>query len=182
MLLQVSYPEDYPDVAPDLDLQAPHDSAKHPFLNIAEDKEELLSALQPTIEENLGMIMIFTLLDSLKEAAESLISSRQTAIQAEKEAEAARVEEEENRKFQGTAVTPASFMEWRAKFRKELEEEEQRRKEEREAEEKKKRGPKEEKRMTGRQLWESGLAKGDEDEDEEEATMPPTEQVEKLTV
>lgn len=100
------------------------------------------------------------------------MSERANAEQALKEMEAAKIEEEENRKFEGTAVTPESFLAWREKFRKEQEEEEQRKREEKEAEEKKpkKSAAKEEKKLTGRQLWERGLAgKADYDEDEEDA-------------
>lgn len=171
LILQVSYPEAYPDVAPDLEIIAPPNAPKHPHLDIQEDRARLLEALQPTIEENLGMAMIFTLVSTLKESAEQLISERQAAARAQREMEIAKAEEEENRKFQGTMVTRETFLEWRERFRKEMEEEEQRKREEKEAEEKKNKKPsaKEEKRLTGKQLWERGLAgKADYDEDEEE--------------
>lgn len=179
LLLQISYPAEYPDVAPELDISAPHNAPKHPRLDIQEDKARLLEALQPTIEENMGMAMVFTLVSFLKESAELLMAERANAVQAQKEAEAAKAEEEENRKFQGTAVTPQSFLEWRERFRKEMEEEEQKRKEEKEAEDRKAKKPiaKEEKKLTGKQLWERGLAgKGDYDEDEEDS-MPAVEKM-----
>ena len=83
-----------------------------------------------------------------------------------REVEAAKAEEDENRKFQGTAVTRESFLEWRAKFRKDMEEAEHKRQEEKEAEDKKKRAAKEEKKLTGRELWERGLVGKVEEEDE----------------
>lgn len=114
------------------------------------------------------MAMVFTLVSTLKDSAELLISERQQAAQALRDFEVAKAEEEENKKFHGTAVTRETFLAWREKFLKEMAEEEQRKQEEKEAEEKKKRGPKEEKKLTGRELWESGLAgKGDEEEEEE---------------
>jgi hypothetical protein len=82
------------------------------------------------------MAMVFTLVSTLKESAELLMAERANAVQAAKEMEAAKAEEEENRKFQGTAVTPETFLEWREKFRKEMEEKEQREREEKEADEK----------------------------------------------
>ncbi|KAI3220843.1 hypothetical protein DTO012A9_10097 [Penicillium roqueforti] len=91
---------------------------------------------------------------------------------------AAKREEEENRKFNGTAVTVKSFLEWSAKFKKEQEEEELRVREEKESEDKKKKPTKEEKKLTGRQLWERGLVKGDYDEEGDDA-LPA---VEKLSV
>ena len=166
IVLSVSYPEAYPDVAPDLDLSNPPNAPKHPLLDVAQDKVQLLKSLDSTIEGNLGMAMIFTLVATLKEAAEQLIIERQGALQAHKDHEAAKVEEEENRKFHGTVVTKERFMEWREKFLMEKAEQERKEKEEREVEEKKKRvGKPEEKKMTGRQLWERGLiGKVDEEE------------------
>ena len=111
------------------------------------------------------MAMVFTLVSTLKDAAEALIAERQRQAQKFKDIEAAKVEEEENRKFHGTAVTRESFLKWREKFRAEAAERERREREEQEAEEKKKRGRLEEKKLTGRQLWESGMiGKVDEDE------------------
>lgn len=170
MLLQVSYPEAYPDVAPNLEILAPPNAPKHPHLDVQEDRAYLLEALQPSIEENMGMAMIFTLVSTLKETAENLISERVAAAEAEREREILKAEEEENRKFQGTPVTRETFLEWRERFRKEMEEEEQRKREEKEAEEKKKKpSAREEPRLTGKQLWERGLVgKGDYDEEGDE--------------
>jgi hypothetical protein len=138
LILQVSYPEDYPDVAPGLEIMTPPNAPKHPHLDIQEDRALLHEALDPSIEENMGMAMVFTLVSTLKDSAELLIAERQAAVQALKEVEAAKAEEEENRKFQGTAVTRESFLEWRERFQAELAEEERRKREEKEAEEKKK--------------------------------------------
>ncbi|KAK5017182.1 ubiquitin-conjugating enzyme/RWD-like protein [Cryomyces antarcticus] len=166
VILQVQYPEGYPDEAPRLDIHAPPNAAKHEYLDVQEDKARLLDALQPTIEENLGMAMVFTLVSTLKDSAELLIAERQAAAQAIRDFESAKAEEEENRKFHGTAVTRESFLGWRERFRKEMGEEERRRAEQQEADEKKKRGIKEGPKMTGRELWENGLA-GKVDEDDE---------------
>ncbi|PGH16242.1 hypothetical protein AJ80_05265 [Polytolypa hystricis UAMH7299] len=178
IILTVSYPEDYPDVAPHLEISAPPNAPKYPHLDIQEDKARLLEALESTVEENMGMAMIFTVVDTLKEGAELLISERQAAVNAMKEFESAKAEEEENRKFQGTAVTKDSFFEWRTRFQEELAELERRRLEEKEADDKKKRVVKEEKKLTGKQLWESGLAgKVDYDEDYEESLPANLEKV-----
>jgi hypothetical protein len=115
------------------------------------------------------MAMIFTLVTVLKDSAELLITERQNAKQALADMEAAKAEEEENRKFQGEAVTRDSFVAWRERFRKEMADEAQRRVEEKEAEDKKKRVAKEEKKLTGKELWQQGLAgKGDEEDEGED--------------
>ena len=78
------------------------------------------------------------------------------------EREAARAEEEENRKFMGERVTRGVFLEWKERFRSEGEGE---------AVEagagEKKRGKGEEK-LTGRELWERGLVGRVEEEVGEE--------------
>lgn len=159
IILNVRYPDAYPDEAPHLDLTQPPNAPRHPHLDIQEDRSRLLDALQPTIEENMGIAMVFTLVTTLKDAAELLISERQQAIQAQKDFESQKAEEEENRKFEGEKVTRESFLAWQKTFNEEMLEEKARRAAELEAEEKKKRGGKaEEKRLTGKQLWEQGLA------------------------
>jgi len=166
ILLRVAYPEEYPDVPPELDISAPPNASRYPHLDLQEDKGRLLESLQPTIEENMGMAMVFTLVSTLKDGAELLITERIKAVQTMKDVELAKAEEEENRKFHGTAVTRDSFLEWRDKFRKDMEEEERRKVEEKEAEDKKKRIVREDIGLTGREMFEKGLVgKTDEDED-----------------
>jgi len=168
IILNVQYPPSYPDEAPRLDITQPPNAPKHLYLTIHEDKARLLSSLTDTIEENLGMAMIFTLVTVLKDSAEQLISERQNAKEVEASMAAARIEEEENRKFQGEAVTRESFLAWRESFRREREEEALRKAEEKELEEKKKRIVKEEKKLTGKELWQQGLVGKMEESDEEE--------------
>ncbi|CAK4032364.1 hypothetical protein DOTSEDRAFT_68348 [Lecanosticta acicola] len=168
IILNVRYPEAYPDVAPMLDITQPPNAPKHQHLDIQGDKAQLLEALQPTIEESMGMAMVFTLVSTLKDSAELLMSERQQAIQAQKDSEAAKAEEEENKKFEGEKVTRETFLAWREKFRREMQEEAARKQAEEEAEDKKKRGGKaEEKKLTGKQLWVQGIAGKTADEDEE---------------
>lgn len=122
--------------------------------------------------------MIFTLISTLKDSAEALIRERQAGVQAVKDREAAKVEEEENRKFHGTAVTRESFLEWRDGFRREIREEEERRREEKEGDEKRKKGAgRDEKKLTGKQLWERGLAGQVEEEEEGEDAVEGLERL-----
>ncbi|KAJ5149731.1 RWD-domain-containing protein [Penicillium atrosanguineum] len=156
--LDITYPEEYPDVAPQLSISSPPNAPKHSRLDIQEDREQLLEALQPIIEENMGMAMVFTLVSALKESAESLMSERANAVEAEREQVRAEAEEEENRKFQGTPVNRETFLEWNARFQKEIRDEEQREREEKE-------------------LWEQGLAgRADYDEGDEDA-MPAVDKL-----
>ncbi|KAK3067843.1 Protein gir2 [Teratosphaeriaceae sp. CCFEE 6253] len=121
------------------------------------------------------MAMVFSLVSALKDAAELL-----AAVQALRDVESAKAEAEENRKFEGAKVTRESFLAWREGFRREMAEVAALRVAEAEAEEKKRRGAKEEKKLTGRQLWQRGLA-GNTVEEEEEGD-DALEGVEKLKV
>ena len=179
MILTVRYPEEYPDKAPFLELSPPQNATPHPYLNIAEDKEQLLQGLESTIEENIGIAMIFTLVSTLKEAAEQLVADRKEAVAKAHEEEVLAAEREENKKFQGTPVNPETFTKWREAFLKEMEEERIREEEERAAEMKKAR-IKEPVKLTGRQLWERGLAALDQEEAEEDGVL--ADDVQKLKV
>lgn len=140
ILLNITYPEAYPDVGPYLDITSPPNAPRYPLLDVAADKPQLLATLAPTVQESLGMAMIFTLITTLKDAAESLISDRQKQAEEVKEVAARKVEEEENRRFHGTAVTKERFLEWRDNFKREMEEKEMVRREEEDVELKGKRG------------------------------------------
>ncbi|TFB04142.1 hypothetical protein CCMA1212_003480 [Trichoderma ghanense] len=175
-LLSVRYPDDYPDAAPHLDILSSPSSPPHPHFSVSEDRDKLLADLADTITENLGMAMVFTLYSSLKEAAEQLIQDRKDAAERAREEEQLAAEREENKKFHGTPVTPETFMKWREGFLKEMEEKRLREEEERLAEMKKAR-IKEPVRLTGRQLWERGLAGKGEEEDEEEGLADGVEQL-----
>jgi hypothetical protein len=179
MLLTVRYPEEYPDKAPLLELSAPQNSTPHQYLNVAEDKDQLLQGLEATVEENLGMAMVFTLVSAVKEAAEQLVAERKEAAAKVREEALLAAEREENKKFHGTPVTRETFLKWREGFLKEMEEARIREEEERAAELKKAR-IKEPPKLTGKQLWERGLATASQEEVDEDGV--PTEDVQKLKV
>ena len=170
IVLNIKYPPAYPNEAPLLDITQPPNAQRRLHFSVQNDKATLLKALEPTIEQNMGVAMVDALVSALKESAEQLVAERQLAVQAEKDAESAKAEEEENRKFEGEKVTRESFLKWRESFRQQVEEHRAKKIAEVEAEDKKKRGGKlEEKKLTGKQLWEQGLAGKvlEEDEDEE---------------
>jgi hypothetical protein len=183
ILLQVKYPEAYPEEPPVLDLLGPPNAPAHPFFSINPDKQKLLDGLSETIEENMGMAMIFTLVSTLKDNAEQLIAERQAEARRKHEEKVEAAEREENKKFHGTPVTPETFMRWREGFRKEMEEMKIMEEEAEEAAEKKKnRGKDTVTQLTGKQLWERGLAGKIGEDEEDDDDLLPVEGVEKLTV
>jgi hypothetical protein len=128
------------------------------------------------------MAMIFTLYSTLKDNAEQLIAERQEAVRHEHEQKLLAAEREENKKFHGTPVTPETFKSWREGFRKEMEALRVKQEEEDEAAEKKKnRGKETVVQLTGKQLWERGLA-GKVEEDDFEDDDGLAEGVENLKV
>ncbi|SPN97133.1 related to GIR2 Highly acidic protein with anomalous electrophoretic behavior [Cephalotrichum gorgonifer] len=169
ILLQIRYPEDYPDKAPHFDLVSPPNAVSHPHFSLSDDREALLKTLGEVAEDNLGMAMIFTLVSSLKDEAEMIVAGRVAELEKEREEQILAAERAENAKFHGTPVNPETFMRWREGFIKEMEEKAAREEEERLAEMKKAK-VKEPVRMTGRELWEKGLAGKavDEDADDDE--------------
>jgi hypothetical protein len=182
ILLQVKYPEAYPEEPPLLDLLPIPNAPLHPFFSVASDKESLLDGLKATIEESMGMAMIFTLVSTLKDNAEQLVAERQAEARHEHEQKLLAVEREENKKFHGTPVTPETFKSWREGFRKEMEALRIKQEEEDEAADKKRnRGKEAVVQLTGRQLWEGGLA-GKVEEDEFEGDDVPVEGVGDLKV
>ncbi|CAI5760329.1 unnamed protein product [Candida verbasci] len=173
--LNVKYPPNYPNEIPQLsinniteedeeievsDEEVDEDLIK--ALNMSElinfekdDLKELLNKLNEEAELNLGMPSIFALITLLKDESESLFSTKLQLKQNEFERERREKEKEESKKFIGTKVTSESFNEWRLKFRKEMQFE----KMDLERFEKMHNG-----KLTGREIFEKGLAK-DEDDD-----------------
>ncbi|KAI1436592.1 RWD-domain-containing protein [Xylaria sp. CBS 124048] len=187
VILHVRYPDAYPDEAPILDLSAPPNATHHPRFSVSGDKAQLLKGLQDTVQESLGMAMVFTLVTALTEQAEQLMTDRRDAAAHEQEEALLAAEREENKKFHGTMVTSETFLKWRDNFVREMEERRQQEEEERLAALKKAK-VKEPVRLTGKQLWERGLAGKVEEEDDEDSIgvehdgEPLADQVDKLKV
>jgi RWD domain len=182
ILLQVKYPEAYPEEPPILDLLPIPNAPIHPLFSVASDRENLLDGLKDTVEENMGMAMIFTLYSTLKENAEQLIAERQAAVRHVHEQKLLAAEREENKKFHGTPVTPETFKSWREGFRKEMEALRVKQEEEDDAADKKRnRGKETVVQLTGKQLWERGLA-GKVEEDDFEGDDGLVDEVEDLKV
>lgn len=169
IILIVRYTEDYPDRVPVLDLQPLPNAPPHKYFSVAADKDQINTALEATVEENLGMAMVYSLVSTVKESAEQLILERREVTAREREEAKLAAEREENKKFHGTPVTRETFIKWREQFMREMAEDKEREEEERLAELKKARGPNPPVKLSGKQLWTQGLVgKVVEDDDDDE--------------
>eukprot|EP00939_MAST-03C_sp_MAST-3C-sp1_P004407 g4407.t1 len=169
--LIVSYPKMYPEVVPKLIVE----SAKGLNSDQIKDIRGILSDLA---EENVGMPMVFTLAEAAKEwmqdrnevskgdgSAFERMQQRKRKVEREKEKEKEKIEQREHRKMEKIrkeneatrqiliTMTEEDFYKWRAAFEDELsaKEEESKAPTERNVEKKV---------MTGRKIFEMGLAKG----------------------
>ncbi|AOW04017.1 RWD domain-domain-containing protein [Yarrowia lipolytica] len=170
--LHVKYPKDYPEVVPVIrivrgqaaeedydsdeeEVEETLDYEGEPVFLDAEDYAELTSKMQEVAEENVGMASVFAIASSLKDEAEELHASKVRSNEQKLEQARKAVEDEEQKKFVGTPVTPESFAEWRKGFRAEMGLDNI------EAEKVKARGGK----MTGKEIFEKGLGGEEEEED-----------------
>lgn len=108
--LVFTYTSKYPDELPIIEI----DNEEN-FDNIV-DKEELLTHLAEQGKENLGMVMVFTLVSAgqewLNETWDKVKKEREERILAKQKAD----EEAELKRFEGTRVTLESFLAWRKQF------------------------------------------------------------------
>ncbi|ODV98018.1 hypothetical protein PACTADRAFT_37847 [Pachysolen tannophilus NRRL Y-2460] len=175
VLLHVKYPDNYPEVMPDLDVLVGGNA-----INLSEtiffDDDDTQLLLNKVIEEaaqNVGMPSIFALTSSLKDEAEILFQDKLNKAQKEYDEMIYKKELEAQKKFIGTKVTPESFKAWREKFRKEMKIDEKLANRFNEIHQGK---------MTGKEIFEKGLAKG-VDEDVNSGDVPSLEKgVEKLEI
>ncbi|OWR42965.1 RWD domain-containing protein 1 [Danaus plexippus plexippus] len=112
--LVFTYTPKYPEELPSLEI-----NTEESFDEIV-DKNELYKHLMEQANENLGMVMIFTLVSAgqewLNEKWDSIKKDREEAVLLKKKAE----EEAEMKRFEGTRVTVESFLAWRKQFEIEM--------------------------------------------------------------
>lgn len=138
VMLKFTYVPNYPDEVPLIEIVE--------FDNLEnEDVDALSDFLLTQAEENLGMVMIFTLVsvtfDWLNNKADDIHQQKKE----QEERRLKQIEEEERKKFEGTRVTVETFLSWKTKFDAEM------------AELKRNQFVKEElgtKKLTGRELFE----------------------------
>lgn len=112
-MLVFSYTEKYPDTAPLVEIEDPE--------NFRDGYEGgLLEHIQETIQENLGIEMIFSLVSSAQEWLNCKYDELKNEAENEKLEAKRRLDEEERKKFEGTRVTVESFMAWKIAFERDM--------------------------------------------------------------
>lgn len=172
LLLDVRYPPAYPEEVPNLDLIASAEELEELDSDDEDDSQKLLhlaeliefekadlSILHDKLDEeaemNIGIPSVFALAALLKDEAEMLFVHKLDVAQKKYDKNLLAQEAEEQKKFRGTKVTKESFAQWRESFRKEMNFE---------LEDKRRFEAMHNGKMTGREIFEKGLA-GEIDED-----------------
>ncbi|KAK1170410.1 RWD domain-containing protein 1 [Acipenser oxyrinchus oxyrinchus] len=109
------------------------------------DVADILTLIQQQVEENLGMVMIFTLLTAVQEKLNEVVDQIKNRREEEKMKKEMEAEEAEKVQFHGTIVTIENFLSWKAKFELEMAELNRKKQKEEEALKSK---------LTGKQLFE----------------------------
>ncbi|CAH0488367.1 unnamed protein product [Peronospora farinosa] len=181
LLLKAVIPETYPDVEPKLEIVVKKGL-------IDSQVKEIKQLLDQQVQENMGMAMIYTLSEAVREYLvennregndgsehqEMLRRMEQKKkkddkVEADKQEEANANEEEKRREIHGTPVTVETFAAWKAKFDMEMQGT-------------KKISLKDEAtaKLTGRQLWKTGLVTEDDAEEAEAEVEVEIEDVAEL--
>lgn len=178
-ILDVKYTPTYPEEVPKLEVRVisddlpvasddeDDDEDKSKLVHLSEqielgklDANSLTKRLEEEAELNVGMPSVFALAALLKDEGEALFQLKLDAAQKKYEEELLAKEAEEQKKFFGTPVNKETYLEWRKKFRADMQIE----KKDKERFDKMHNG-----KMSGREIFEKGLAGNEEDELDEVA-------------
>lgn len=184
LLLSIVYPDTYPEVVPDISVTVAENEDSEEYdsdgsgesdeddeatreakvaLHMSEQVEfdatclqDLEQILSSEAESQIGIPMVFALATQLKEEAELMFDKILKDMNDAYEQRSREREQKEQQKFSGTKVTRELYLEWREKFRAEMKIEEL---------QEAKRLAMHNGKLTGRQIFERGLAGADDDED-----------------
>ncbi|XP_035686623.1 RWD domain-containing protein 1-like isoform X1 [Branchiostoma floridae] len=143
--LQFTYVPTYPDAPPDMEVLSPQNLTE-------EDVSTIQELLQQQAEENLGMVMVFTLVSAVQERLSELVEEKKKQAEEERERKQREEEEKEKKRFEGTRVNIETFLAWKARFDQEMAEKKKSKKDEDNS-----------KKLSGKQLFERDTSLNDSD-------------------
>ncbi|GCB80718.1 RWD domain-containing protein 1 isoform X2 [Scyliorhinus torazame] len=138
--IQFTYIEQYPDDPPIFEIIGQENLQKS-------DVADIITLLNEQIQENIGMVMIFTLVTAVQEKLNEIVDQIKWRKEEEKLLKEKEAEEVEKAIFHGTLLSIENFLSWKAKFDAELAEIRRKRQKEEEQAGKVK--------LTGKQLFET---------------------------
>ncbi|XP_054258810.1 RWD domain-containing protein 1 [Macrosteles quadrilineatus] len=107
--LRFEYTPNYPEEPPIIDIED--------TVGLEDDDEQTLRHhLQEQVIENLGMVMVFTLVSAAQEWLNSQSDIRRKIAEMQEEKRIRDEEEAERKRFEGTRVTVESFLVWKKAF------------------------------------------------------------------
>lgn len=113
LTLQFKFPKTYPDVGPEIEIIS--------SVNLEDiDEIEILDELNDMVPENLGIVMVFTMIGKSQEWLNLLKDRKKLERKEAEERRKKEQEEAERKKFEGTRVTVESFISWKLKFDAEM--------------------------------------------------------------
>ncbi|KAK3821158.1 MAG: ubiquitin-conjugating enzyme/RWD-like protein [Benniella sp.] len=116
--LYVKYSETYPEALPEFSIEVEEGELDQ------DDFDAILKKVTETAEESLGMSMVFSMVSTAKDALTETLQTNKLKHEREERERAQREFEEEERRKQGTKVTPESFKQWKTAFDAEMAEKE----------------------------------------------------------
>ncbi|RWS25714.1 hypothetical protein B4U80_05501 [Leptotrombidium deliense] len=108
--LTFTYPDKYPEEIPDIQITLDSDLCDE------SDEEELFSMLKNEANNNLGMVMILTLVSCATEWLNTRSEEIKERTKNEIERKIREQEEAEFKRFEGTRVTVETFLRWKKEF------------------------------------------------------------------
>eukprot|EP00794_Sanderia_malayensis_P000035 gene35-626_t len=110
--IQFTFTEKYPDEIPLMEIASSNLNEK--------DQEDLLNVLRDEATNNIGMVMIFTLVSIVQDYLESVIKRVKEEKDEAKRLAEIELRKEEEKKYHGTPVTVESFTKWKISFNEEI--------------------------------------------------------------
>jgi len=120
--VQFTYTPNYPDEVPLMEMESTE--------NLEDDQIDMIQDfLKEQAEENIGMVMVFTIISALQEKLTVLVEDMKKGAEDRRLQKEREEEEAAQKKFEGTRVTIETFLAWKTKFDAEVNENKRLRKE-----------------------------------------------------